>query len=114
MEAPAQESRGVRAARNQSLFRAVNEELERLEKNWQLETLDLICECAVLECDKRLSMTLQEYARVREHPTRFIVLSGHEITDIDHVVESSDGYVIVEKIGAGGEFAASHDPRRDA
>jgi len=113
MEAPPQESRSLSASKNQSLLRTVNEELERLEKDWQPERLDLICECALLDCDEKISMTLQEYSAVRAHPARFLILAGHEIADVERVVASSDGYLIVEKVGDGGEFAASHDPRRD-
>jgi hypothetical protein len=113
MEASVQDPRSVRAAKNQSLFRAVNEELEGLEKSWQLENLDLICECAALDCDARIPLAVAEYHAVRAHPRRFFVAPGHEVPDVERTTERNDRYLVVEKLGEGGEFAERHAPRRD-
>jgi hypothetical protein len=40
---------------------------------------------------------MSEYASVRRHPTRFIVVPGHEDGDIERIVGARDGYLVVEK-----------------
>src|SRR5829696_2312855 len=56
-------SRAARAARNQSLFRAVNERLEGLAETFQFvsEVSHFACECADLNCFALMDLTLDEY-----------------------------------------------------
>jgi hypothetical protein len=42
-------------------------------------------------------LPIAEYAEVRDHPTRFFVLHGHQDESIERVVESRPNYLIVEK-----------------
>ena len=58
-------------------------------------------------CDDAVSVTLEEYEYVRSGPNRFIVLPGHEIGEVDEVVESCDRYLIVAKRGVGQRVAES-------
>jgi hypothetical protein len=37
------------------------------------------------------------FDRVHENPRRFIVAPGHEDLDVESIVESREGYLIVEK-----------------
>jgi hypothetical protein len=106
-------SRELRAAQNQSLFRQVNERIEDLNDSFNvlLPVGDWVCECADESCFQRMAMTVAEYEAVRAHPARFPVLPGHELLDVEAVVERHEGYVVVEKLGAGGTFAAEVDPR---
>jgi hypothetical protein len=104
----------LRAARNQSLYREVNEQVEALNEAFD-ELLDAgstwICECADTDCTEPMEFTLAAYEAIRAHPNRFAVLPGHVYPDVERVVEEHDGYVVVEKLGAGATFAAEHDPR---
>ena len=59
-------------------------------------------------------MTAAEYEAVRRFPTRFFVKEGHEVAGGERVVGESEGYVVVEKIGAEGLRAVAIDPRRRA
>jgi hypothetical protein len=56
-------------------------------------------------------MTAAEYARVRSSPERFVVVPGHVLPEVEHVVERTDAYEVVEKIGAGARLARRTDPR---
>ena len=49
--------------------------------------------------------------RVRADSRRFILIAGHEIPDVEVVVERTDAYVIVEKVGVAGDVAEATDPR---
>jgi hypothetical protein len=39
------------------------------------------------------------------------VIEGHELTDVEEVVERRGGYLIVEKTGEAGAEAQAADPR---
>lgn len=103
------EDREVRAARNQSLFRAVNEKLKVVEPPFEDVTTTYVvtCECADLDCVETVEVGREHYAQMREHPRRFVVLGGHVYPEVERVVEERDGYVVVEKAGRAGELAAA-------
>jgi hypothetical protein len=107
--------RSERAARNEAVFRRVNERLEEVNAAFDsvLETAEFVCECADIACVDRIELTMQRYEAVRRVPTRFIVKPGHELADEERVVERHDGYLVVEKIGEAGERAVELDPRSD-
>ena len=104
------EEREVRAARNQSLFRAVNEQLRTTEP--LLETAGtmhvMTCECADLGCIETLEIAREQYAKVRQDPRRFVVLQGHVYPEVERVVEEDPGFIVVEKAGRAGRIAAGH------
>jgi hypothetical protein len=99
----------VRKAKNEALFREINERLQGL--NTDYGTNEWLCECADIECVSPIAMTDEAYEGVRAHGARFVLLSGHELSRIEHVVETHDGYVVVEKTGISGELAALRNPR---
>jgi hypothetical protein len=106
--------RRMRAAKNQSLFREVNERVEEIAQSFNLDSqqLDFICECAHTDCVERLEMSVREYEAIRRVPTHFAVADGHEIPDVENVVERTSRYVVVAKLGVGGELAHKLDPRQ--
>ena len=110
---PGAVERGERAARNESLFRRVNERVEEVNKAFEsiLEEADFFCECADIDCMEKIRMTLREYEALRGVSTHFAVKPGHVLPEGEHVVEQRAGYVIVEKVGHAGERAAELDPR---
>ncbi len=96
-----------RAARNEALFREVNENIARLEEGsgGSAAQPSFICECSSDLCTDHLSVDAETYRRVREHPRRFLVLPGHVDETLETVVETHPGYLIVEKTGAAGTVA---------
>lgn len=107
-----QVQRESRAARNQSLFRDVNERIEEMSLTTTL--VEFVCECANVECTERMPLRLGEYGSVRQDGTRFAVLPGHVLPDVERVVERHDRYEVVEKARHAGETAAELDPRAPA
>ena len=105
------EDRNVRRARNEVFRRETNEFLERDAIRTIQRTFDCICECSRPGCMTRLALSPSEYESVRAHGDWFVVAPGHEDPAIEVVVESLDGYVIVEKRGEAGEVARGTDPR---
>jgi hypothetical protein len=101
-----------RIARNESIFRDVNEAIEK--GHWPGEEavpMAFRCECGRLGCSRLIEMRGEDYERVRAHPRRFFVASDHDISAVETIVETNDSYVVVEKRGEAGRLAAAANPR---
>jgi 3,4-dihydroxy-2-butanone 4-phosphate synthase len=101
--------RQQRAAQNENLFREVNERIEDLATSAAFT--QFVCECLDKTCDRRVSMTVEEYEHVRADGNQFFVLPGHNAEHIDEIIEANDRYLTVRKLGAGAEVAERLDPR---
>ncbi len=100
------EERDRRIAENEAYWRQVNE-LAPPEPG-MLNAV--FCECGRLGCGDRLMMTLDEYDAVRAQSTTFVVVPGHELEDVERVVESAERYTVVEKEGEAAVVAIQTDP----
>jgi hypothetical protein len=57
-------------------------------------------------------MTIAEYEEVRSEPTHFAIANGHEVVDVERVVEKNDRFSVVEKFAGEAErIAVETDPR---
>jgi hypothetical protein len=99
------EERLARTARNESLFREVNDRIEELSKNVEAQgiapeggLIEFHCECGREDCTERMRMTVAEYERVRSDNDRFAVVPGHETPKMEAVVEAGDRFVVVDKL----------------
>jgi hypothetical protein len=112
-EAMASDSRQERAARNEALFRDVNERIKSTASNISPMFTEFMCECADDSCFEHVSLTSEEYSSVRGMgPVYFILRPGHEDTDIERVVGGeAERFEIVEKQDVAAEVAAELDPR---
>lgn len=99
-----------RAARNEVVFRQVNEEVASLGQGSGVFG-SFVCECSDTSCVERIDVSLHDYEAVRANPRRFMVRPGHERTELERVVESRDGYLVVEKVGDAGAVAERTAPR---
>lgn len=101
-----------RLARNEIVFREVNEGIERGQ--WPGEAHEMVrfrCECARLGCNLLLELTLSAYEQVRSHPRRFVMIDGHQVPEVETVVQREPGYVVVEKVNEAGEKAEEANSR---
>jgi hypothetical protein len=106
------EDREERLAKNELLFRTLNENIRGLASGLHgQEPFEFICECSTVGCFERLSLTLAEYERIRQDGTHFLLADGHEDIEIEQVIARRDGYVVVEKDGVAGLVADDGDPR---
>ena len=103
------EQRRVHAAKNQSLFREVNERIRELRRS--SDPIDFACECTLDGCSDSMPLTMAEYEAVRSVPAHFAVLPGHEVAEVERVVAENGRYAVVEKLGAGERVAVAFDPR---
>jgi hypothetical protein len=105
-------NREKRIGLNEAVFREVNERIDNLAETFDVEHLDLVCECGNGDCLERISMSHSEYEQLRSDPQLFAVYPGHEVTDVEAVVEKRSGYHIVRKnTGAPERIAEQTDPR---
>jgi hypothetical protein len=92
--------------------RRVNEAIERGTAAEHRPTF--LCECGHLGCTETIELTIEEYERVRSRFDRFIVYPGHEMPEVDEVLEGQDGYLLVAKReGMPAKVARASDPRSE-
>jgi hypothetical protein len=110
-------AREERLAKNETLFREVNERVAEVAANFiEVETrsdlVEFTCECGRADCAEPIAMTVVDYEAVRALPTRFAIVPTHEQPDIETVVERHPRYFIVEKQDRDArEVARATDPR---
>src|SRR4051812_5595165 len=106
----------LRAARNEDLFRRINERLHSLTQidrragpAMENDVERFVCECAQTNCSRVLELTTDEYVAVRAVNRRFVVFpdDSHTSRELEDVVERHDGYWIVQKHGEAGREADS-------
>ena len=109
------DAREERLARNETLFRSVNENIEEAATSGQADdhVFEFFCECSNIDCNLLLPMTVSEYERVRADPRQFVIAMGHELPEIERVVAQGSAYQVVVKEGEAAEFVTEHDPRSD-
>jgi hypothetical protein len=101
-----------RAARNEALFREVNERIEELHEASGEENGAFVCECGDETCVERLSVPLDTYETVRNDPRLFLVAPGHETPAIERSIEHDEGFVVVRKDSpVAARIADQTDPR---
>ena len=103
-----------RVGQNEALFREVNERLEQLNQTFADMTggFEIVCECGDEGCAEMFSIATREYEDMRRDPTEFAVIRGHDIADVDLILEHRDGYDLVRKRAGDAErVATSTDPR---
>ena len=115
MEPISQDEREIRAARNQAMFRAVNEKICELNETFAAitNTFSIACECADPHCVGMIEIGPADYEAIRANPRRFAVLPGHLDADIEHLVTEAEGYQVAEKRGKAAAVADALVPQGD-
>jgi hypothetical protein len=104
-----------RQARNEALFREVNERIAQLGERaeaWSPDgTVEFLCECGEEGgCGQRVRVPIAVYEEVRSQDDRFVVRPGHETPEIERAVEWTEAYVVVDKVPAAEPYVED-DPR---
>jgi hypothetical protein len=102
--------RAVRTARNESLFREINERVKELNEAFDAlsRSAEWICECGNTMCLEPIQMPRDEYEAVRTRGSNYFFVkpdAAHVVPDVDVVVEQHDRYRVVQKIGVAAEIA---------
>jgi hypothetical protein len=91
-------NRKERLALNEGLFRTANERMAGWEERHGPEEVELyFCECADPECRQKVPLQRSDYEQVRANPCHFFIAPGHEIPDVETVIETRQEWVVIEK-----------------
>ena len=102
-----------RAARNEEIFRDVNERIEEgAEKHEVVGMLPFHCECGDASCVETIEIAANRYAEIMRERYRFLVIPGHEEPTIEQTIETTPQYLVVEKIGEAREQIDRDHPQQ--
>jgi hypothetical protein len=105
------DERDRRIGLNEALFRQVNEAVEGLSSRLDVEDFAIVCECGDLGCTDKIHLTPAAYRALRDDASHFAVVPGHEVPDVERVIEENEGYFVVEKSAPEArELAERTDP----
>lgn len=103
-----------RKAKNEAVFREVNERIEDAAVEFGVPgPASFVCERSDASCTEMVSITLVEYNEIRSSGRRFAILPGHEDPTIERLVDGTERFSVVEKIGEAGVVAGDLDSRDD-
>jgi hypothetical protein len=103
--------RKERIARNEALFREVNERVKEVTADPDTDRIDFLCECGNSDCTDAISLDRTEYERLRADPLLFGVKPGHAIPEVEDVVAEDERFQTVRKRPNEGRIALETDPR---
>jgi hypothetical protein len=69
-------------------------------KEWANATdkhFNFYCECSDENCRKKINLKPSEYLRIHKNSSQFVVLPGHNVADVERIVQSNDDWIVVEK-----------------
>jgi len=102
-----------RAARNEEVFRGVNEQIEDgAEQHAVSGPLPFHCECGSAFCLDTIEIPPTRYAAIVRERYHFVVIPGHEEPQIEQIVETEPEFLVVEKIGEAREQIDRDHPQR--
>lgn len=102
-----------RKIENEVVFRKANERAQKSLKQVQDDAktnsddslafndndikLHFYCECADENCKSRIVMIPKKYQQLHSNKKAFIVLPGHEVSEIEKVLKKQSSYNLIEK-----------------
>lgn len=107
------DGRELRLAQNETIFREINERVLDVAEQHGADThvYSFFCECSNADCTLQVSLAIADYERVRKDGAQFVVARGHELPEIETIVERHESWSAVVKTGDAAEYARGLDPR---
>jgi hypothetical protein len=102
-----------RIGENEAIFRSFNEQVRSISSTFTVpaETLTVVCECGNRRCSEQFAIAPDEYGRVRDDPTTFVIKPGHDLPEAETVVAKTPVYWVVQKhAGLPADVARETDP----
>ncbi|HTI34838.1 MAG TPA: hypothetical protein VL422_14250 [Miltoncostaea sp.] len=97
--------RARRMRANEELMEELNRRMERLLDDIREQDdedrdapIAFLCECSHLDCRERIEMEPSRFDRIHQDPEQFILVSGHEIPDVERVVDQFPNHLVVRKL----------------
>lgn len=91
---------------NEELMEELNRRMERLLGEIREQDDDddrdapiaFLCECSHLDCRERINLEPSRFDRIHRDPDQFILVPGHEVPDVERVVDQFGDHLVVRKI----------------
>jgi hypothetical protein len=90
-------SREERVLQTEEFFRDVNEVIARSGAS---NGSSFLCECANPFCNVTFEMDGEDLKTLHSTPGYYVILAGHDIPELEEVVQHQNGYAIVRKRAA--------------
>jgi hypothetical protein len=88
-------AREERMAKNEAASREINEEVERAHQTDPPgRRIQISCACALKDCSRVITITMEEYRQVRVDPRQFAVVAEPFIGDIERIVYENDRFAV--------------------
>ena len=105
-------TRKERLANNEAMFRFANDRMADWDEVRASEAVEhYLCECADPDCREKIALRKGDYEAVRSDSRHFVTVPGHELPEVETVIETHDGWVVVEKNPEVTQRAQATDPR---
>ena len=98
-----------RIAMNEATYRKINEAIRADPADGRIV---FVCECGRLGCNQLLRLSRAQNEAVREDARRFAIVPGHEIAEVEDVIEQHEDYAVIQKHAETSDIAERTDPRR--
>lgn len=106
--------RAERIALTEAAFRIANDRMAAWDEASPDGAELYFCECASLECREKVALTRAQYELVRADAKRFAVVPGHEVSDLEEIVEIGPAHYVIEKPDLVLDIVRGTDPRAGA
>ena len=102
-----------RAARNEEVFRDVNERIEDGARQHAVGgPLPFHCECGRASCFETIEIPPGRYEEIVRERYHFVVKPGHELPQLERTVHAKSKFLVVEKIGEAREQIDRDHPQQ--
>lgn len=94
-----------RRVKNEQLFFDMNKRIQDTAKELIAQsrtdeedlTLKFVCECSDASCVQKIELDVATFGAIHNIVDQYVVISGHEQTDIENVIETFPKYSVVSK-----------------
>jgi hypothetical protein len=97
----------------EAAFRVANDRMAAWEETPGEQPQLFFCECSDLECRDKVPLMRGEYDEIRRSSERFVVVPGHEVDDVEEVVDDRGTHNVILKPAAVWHLTRGTDPRAD-
>src|SRR6478672_10601658 len=94
-----------RLRENEDLMEGLNERMRSSVQEIRREMdedpdapFGFFCECSALDCRERILIAPSRLREIHRDSDRFVILPGHELPEVERIVDQEGGYLIVRKI----------------
>lgn len=102
------EAREERTARNEALWREVNDRIDEVDETMRVlpndAQLSFHCECGEADCTEMIALTPVEYREARSDVDTFAVFPGHEHPELERTIKQNTRYSLVDKLPSAEPF----------